>query len=204
MNIIRSYHSEHARSHPNSEAKHCWAWVVLWWGTTRECRVLYVLLLQTEANAMRHDCPMRTASIIRSYHGENARSHPNSEAKRRWAWVVLWWGTTREFRVLYVLFCLRGTSDVPHMIGMYVDLPQTLPQVTLFASDAASRCLRDTHASDHGTVMPQTFLTYGCCLMMEHVACCTLICLRRCLTMPQVHTLPHITEQSCLRRSLTR
>ena len=33
---------------------------------------------------------------IRSYHGGNTRSHPNSAVKHHWACLVLRWGTTRE------------------------------------------------------------------------------------------------------------
>ena len=35
-------------------------------------------------------------SIIRSYHSGYTGSHPNSEVKQGWAYLVLWWGTTRE------------------------------------------------------------------------------------------------------------
>ena len=35
-------------------------------------------------------------SIIRSYLLGYTRSHPNSEVKQEWAYLVLWWGTTRE------------------------------------------------------------------------------------------------------------
>ena len=41
--------------------------------------------------------------IVRSYHGESTRSHPNSEVKHHWACSVLRWGTTRESQVAYVL-----------------------------------------------------------------------------------------------------
>ena len=34
--------------------------------------------------------------IIRSYHLGYTGSHPNSEVKQDWAYLVLWWGTTRE------------------------------------------------------------------------------------------------------------
>ena len=34
--------------------------------------------------------------IIRSYHLGYTGSHPNSEVKQGWAYLVLWWGTTRE------------------------------------------------------------------------------------------------------------
>ena len=34
--------------------------------------------------------------IIRSYHPGYTGSHPNSEVKQDWAYLVLWWGTTRE------------------------------------------------------------------------------------------------------------
>jgi hypothetical protein len=44
--------------------------------------------------------------IVRSYHGESTRSHPNSEVKHHWACSVLRWGTTRESQVAYVLPCL--------------------------------------------------------------------------------------------------
>ncbi len=45
--------------------------------------------------------------IVRSYHGESTRSHPNSEVKHHWACSVLRWGTTRESQVAYV-FSLLG------------------------------------------------------------------------------------------------
>ncbi len=34
--------------------------------------------------------------IIRSYLLGYTGSHPNSEVKQEWAYLVLWWGTTRE------------------------------------------------------------------------------------------------------------
>ena len=37
-----------------------------------------------------------TIYIIRSYHLGYTGSHPNSEVKQGWAYLVLWWGTTRE------------------------------------------------------------------------------------------------------------
>ena len=37
---------------------------------------------------------------LRSYHGECTGSRPLSEVKLRWAGVVLWWETTREWLVL--------------------------------------------------------------------------------------------------------
>ena len=44
--------------------------------------------------------------VIRSYHGGNTRSHPNSEVKHYWAYLVLRWGTTREPYVLNDFFFL--------------------------------------------------------------------------------------------------
>ena len=48
--------------------------------------------------------------IVRSYHGESTRSHPNSEVKHHWACSVLRWGTTRESQVVYVFTFLRYTT----------------------------------------------------------------------------------------------
>ena len=48
------------------------------------------------------------APQIRSYHVEYTASHQNCEVKRRWAYLVLRWGTTweRYGAVSFLLFCL--------------------------------------------------------------------------------------------------
>jgi hypothetical protein len=64
-----------------------------------------------------HAQNLQNALVIRSYHGGNTGSHPNSEVKHHWACLVLRWGTTREsyvlndfffFFLLYSLLCFQS------------------------------------------------------------------------------------------------